>query len=290
MRKIVRKLYRAIPFKQPAFETLRRVLSVPEPIYRHLSFQGVITVPVGHGSFRMRHHGYQIENEVFWSGVFGDWEGPSMKVWVRASREAPVIFDVGANTGLYALVAKAAAPQATVVAFEPVARIREKLQENVDLNRFDLEIVPAGVSDRDGVSVMLDTGEEHELSATLDPVGAVLSGRPRTEISVPVARLDTLISGTLPPPDLLKIDVEGHEDAVLRGMANQLEGKRPALLIEVLSSGAADQVDQLTRPFGYVIYRLDPGGPRRLDAVAPAPATNLFLCSPGTAERLIENA
>ena len=44
MRKIARKLYRAIPFKQPAYETLRRFLAVPEPIYRHLHFQGVIDV------------------------------------------------------------------------------------------------------------------------------------------------------------------------------------------------------------------------------------------------------
>ena len=136
---------------------------------------------------------------------------------------------------------------------------------------------------------MLDTGEEHELSATMDETGAVLAGRPRTEVSVPVVQLDTLISaGTIGPPDLIKIDVEGHEPAVLRGMANQLEGKRPALLIEVLSSGAADQVDRLTRPFGYVVYRLDQDGPRRLDAVAPAPGTNFFMCSPETAERLIE--
>ena len=185
-----------------------------------------------------------------------------MRVWVRAAREAHVIFDVGANTGLYALVAKAVAPQATVVAFEPVARVRAKLQENVDLNRFDLEIVPAGMSDRDGVAVMLDSDEEHEISATLDAAGAVQSGRVLREVSVPVARLDTLISaGMLPPPDLLKIDVEGHEGAVLRGMADHLEASRPALLIEVVTSDAADRVDRLIRPFGYLTYRLDQGGP-----------------------------
>ena len=289
MRKIARKLYRTIPFKQPAFETLRRFVSLPEPVYRHLSFQGVIDVAVGETSFRMRHHGYQIENEVFWSGLFGRWEGASMRLWVRAARQAQVILDVGSNTGLYALAAQAVAPQASVAAFEPVERIREKLQANVDLNQFDLPIFPAAVSDRDGRGILLDTGEEHELSATMDEEGAVLAGRPRKEVAVPVVRLDTLVSaGTIRPPDLIKIDVEGHEAAVLRGMMNQLEGKQPALLIEVLSLGAAYEVDRLTRPFGYVVYRLDQDGPRRLDAVAPAPDTNLFMCSQETAERLIE--
>jgi hypothetical protein len=73
MRKIARKLYRAIPFKQPVYEILRRHLSVPEPIYRHLNFRGAIEVAVEETSFRMWHHGYQIENEVFWSGLFGRW-------------------------------------------------------------------------------------------------------------------------------------------------------------------------------------------------------------------------
>ena len=289
MRKIARKLYRAIPFKQPAYETLRRLFSVPEPIYRHLSFRGAIEVAAEETSFRMWHHGFQIENEVFWSGLFGQWEGASMRVWVRAARQAQVILDVGSNTGLYALAAKAVAPLASVAAFEPVERIREKLLVNVDLNQFDLPIFPAAVSDRDGHDIILDTGEEHELSATMDKEGAVLAGRPRREVSVPIVKLDTLVSaGTIGPPDLIKIDVEGHEAAVLRGMMSQLEAKRPALLIEVLSSGAADEVDRLTRPFGYVIYRLDQDGPRRLDTVAPAPGTNLFMCSPETAERLIE--
>ena len=289
MRKIARKLYRAIPFKQPTYETLRRLISLPEPIYRHLHFQGVIEVAAEQASFRMWHHGYQIENEVFWSGLFGQWEGASMRVWIRAARQAHVILDVGSNTGLYALAAKAVAPLASVVAFEPVERIREKLQANVGLNQFHLQVVPAAVSDRDGLGVLLDTGEEHELSATMDETGAVLADKPREEVSVPVVQLDTLVSaGTIRPPDLIKIDVEGHEAAALRGMMNQLEGKRPALLIEVLSTGAADEVDRLTRPFGYVVYRLDQDGPQQLDAVAPAPGTNLFMCSPETAEQLIE--
>ena len=225
MRKIARRLYRAIPFKQPAYETLRRLLSLPELIYSHLHFQGVVNVAAEETAFQMWHHGYQIENEVFWSGLFGRWEGASMRVWVRAARRARVILDVGSHTGLYALAAKAVAPLASVAAFEPVERIREKLQANVDLNQFDLPIFPAAVSDRDGLGVMLDTGEEHELSATMDETGAVLAGRPRTEVSVPVVQLDTLISaGTFGPPDLIKIDVEGHGPAVLRGMANQLEG------------------------------------------------------------------
>jgi FkbM family methyltransferase len=261
---------------------------VPEPVYRHLHFEGVIDVPVGRGSFRMRHYGTQIENEVFWSGLFGRWEGASLRVWVTAARAATTILDVGANAGLYALAAGASAPRAAIFAFEPVARIRAKLEANAALNDFRITVIAAAASDRDGEGAMLDTGEAHELSATLDPTGAVLAGKRAHVVSVPVVRLDTLIAnGTLPPPDLIKIDVEGHEPAVLRGLATQLATTRPTLFVEVLTPAAAEQVDALVRPHGYVVHRLDPAGPARLERVQPAVGTNLLLATETASARLI---
>jgi FkbM family methyltransferase len=287
VRKIARKIYRAIPFKQPLFELLRRHVPLPERVYRHLSFTGVIETEVEGASFRMRHFGYVIENELFWSGIYGSWEGASLRVWVKAARQAGVILDVGANTGLYALAAKAVAPDAEVTAFEPVERIRSKLRANVELNGFDIRVDASAVSDRDGEGVLLDTVEEHEISATLDPAGETRSGRARSRVTVPLARLDTLVArGVVGAPDLLKIDVEGHEPAVLLGMVEQLRRKRPSLLIEVLTAEAAAQVDAIVRPLGYVVHRLDAAGPSRLDAVEPAPGTNLFLCSTESAAAL----
>lgn len=284
MRKIARKLYRAIPFKQPAFELARRFVRLPEPVWRHLHFEGVIGVPIEGRSFRMRHHGTQIENEVFWSGLYGRWEGPSLRAWVAAARSARTILDVGANSGLYALTAAAVAPTATVVAFEPVARIRAKLEQNVALNAFErrVRVVAAAASDRDGDGVLLDTGAPHELSATLDPAAAVLAGRAARPVPVPLVRIDGLVaSGRIPPPDLLKVDVEGHEPAVLRGLAEQLRSRRPTLFVEVLTAQAAAELDALVRPLGYLPHRLDPEGPRRLESVQPASGTNLLLCTEG---------
>lgn len=67
----------------------------------------MINVAAEETPFRMWHHGYQIEKEVFWSGLFGRWVGASMRVWVREARQAQVSLDVGSNTGLYVLAAKA---------------------------------------------------------------------------------------------------------------------------------------------------------------------------------------
>ena len=270
MREIARGLYRAVPYKQPVFEILRP-FPIPERLYRHLHFRGVMRVPVEGECFRIVHGGSQIENEVFWSGLFGKWEGQSLRLWVAAAHRARVILDVGANSGLYSLAAKTIAPAATVVAVEPIERIRERLRTNVELNGFDIGIVPRALSDRDGTGTMLDTGQELELRATLDPEGVVLHGERSRPVSVPIARLDTLVgSGAIPEPDLLKIDVEGHEAAVLRGMPAVLD-KRPRIVLEVHSDEVAIQVGEILEPLGYPMYRIDHDGPRRIDQVVTGP-------------------
>jgi FkbM family methyltransferase len=287
LRGVARGLYRAIPFKQPVFEAARRLVRVPEPVYRHLHFRGVIDVPVEGRSFRMVHHGTQIENEVFWSGLYGRWEGASLRMWVRAAQGATEILDVGTNTGLYALAAKAVAPHARVAALEPVERIRTKLVANVALNRFDITVIAAAASDRDGTATLLDPGDSHALSATLDPAGRVLGAHRAEPVTVTVARIDSLIAqGAVRAPDLLKIDVEGHEPAVLRGMERHLRERRPVLFIEVLTAEAAAEVNALVKPLGYLVHRLDAEGPHRLSEIAPAPGTNLLLTTQADWDRL----
>jgi hypothetical protein len=131
---LAKRIYSALPFKRPVFTALRWLGTPPERVYRHLHFKGIITVPVSAtGKFRIHHHGYMIENELFWKGLQG-WEKVSMEIWTRLCRRSSTILDIGANTGVYALVAAAVNPDAQVTAVEPVARIFHKLQANISLN------------------------------------------------------------------------------------------------------------------------------------------------------------
>ena len=57
MKRFLKALYAALPFKQQVF-TLLRPLRPPEPLFRHLHFQGVVTVPVSSTeAFRIHHWG-----------------------------------------------------------------------------------------------------------------------------------------------------------------------------------------------------------------------------------------
>ncbi|HUZ11388.1 MAG TPA: FkbM family methyltransferase [Caulobacteraceae bacterium] len=93
------------------------------------------------------------------------------------------------------------------------------------------------------------TGSEAAL-ATIAPSNR-LGGRASREISVPVARLDDF---QLPPIGFIKIDVEGHEEAVLQGARETIGRNRPALMIEIEerhNRGAIERVFDHFRSDGY---------------------------------------
>ncbi|MBS1570424.1 MAG: FkbM family methyltransferase, partial [Bacteroidetes bacterium] len=245
-RSILKRLYEAVPFKQPVFQMVRRVVSLPEPVYRHLHFKGIIDVPISPtAGFRIRHHGYMIENELFWNG-FNGWEKISMELWTRLSRNAQVIVDIGANTGVYALAAAAMQPDALVIAVEPVRRIYDKLADNASLNGGRIKTVHAAASSRSGVAVLYDLPErEHVLSVSLDPEWNKESAglKPVEVPAITVA--DLLVQHGATRVDLLKIDVETYEAEVLRGFLEILHRDRPSMLIEILNEKVAAEVGSI---------------------------------------------
>ncbi|MDQ3100590.1 MAG: methyltransferase, partial [Bacteroidota bacterium] len=70
LRRFGKKLYGLLPFKQTVFTLVRGLITLPEPIYRHLHFKGEFTVKLAeHARFKMHHWGYLIENRLFWQGI-----------------------------------------------------------------------------------------------------------------------------------------------------------------------------------------------------------------------------
>ena len=76
--------------------------------------------------------------------------------------------------------------------------------------------------------------------------------------TIPCSTLDTLLAGSSHGPRLIKIDVEGHELAVLRGAVQTLERWQPSLLIETLKDyTSGEQVTSFLTPYGYQPYRCE---------------------------------
>jgi FkbM family methyltransferase len=288
MRQQLKQLYQGVPFKQEFFSALRTVYRPPASIYQHLHFKGVFRVPVGRSSFLIEHNGFQVENSLFWGGIEGCWEGASLALWARLCARSSVVVDVGANTGVYALAAKAVNPQAAVFAFEPVSRVYAKLVANCERNHFDCHPVRKALSNRSGTAKIYDLESDHVYSVTLDK-NLHPDHLPVIEREVETVRLDEFLSGAGVERqlDLIKIDVETHEPEVLEGMGQALYRDRPALLVEILNDQVAERIEQLVAPCQFRYFNIsETMGPREQQHLTKSDDFNFLLCDDATARAL----
>ena len=148
-------------------------------------------------------------------------------------RPGELFVDIGANFGLWALAA--ARRGCPVIAVEPVPATRERLAANVRRNGLAerVEIVAAAISDAPGtLTLSLPAGESGQAS-----VHAGAAQRVET-FTVSAITLDQLIGERR--VGFLKIDIEGHEPALLAGGARVLaSGQVERLLIELTSVALA---------------------------------------------------
>lgn len=175
-------------------------------------------------------------------------------------REARYICDVGANTGIYALVAKAVNPHAHVYAFEPVAKVYSKLLANCRLNNYEINCLQQAVSNYDGKATIYLPISEHIYSVTvnknLNPATAMV-----VQEEVSTIKLSTFLRTCgLPRIDLMKIDVETHEVEVLEGMDSCPGSSQTTFLIEILNSDVGARIERLFEGREYLFFYLEEVG------------------------------
>ena len=246
---------RAIPFKGRLYEPLRRAM--PRRIKRRLKpmrVTGIITVAVDNShSFVLASRGSRIENDLYWRGYGQGWEAMSLRLWRHFVPLAKTIVDVGAQEGIYSLAAKCLNPAAAVYAFEPLPNSFDWLKASIDLNKLEVVAVSAAVSDVTGTATLYDPDKQHGM-ATLE----TRPSEPHAEISTKTVRLDDFARQQgLASIDLLKIDIEGHEPAAIRGLGELLSTSAPPMLIEILSDQAGAAIWEIVGPAGYQAYLLD---------------------------------
>lgn len=234
----------------------------------------------------MKNHGFLIESDLFWNGIEGSTERSSLEAWIKLCREAHTILDVGANTGMFSLVAKCINPGADVYAFDPIPRNYEKLVENCHLNRYDVHCECMALGKYDGEGVMYDTPFECVYSVALDKkLDWVESGT--IEIRVQVNRLDSYAAAKkLSEIDVMKIDVETGEPDVLSGMGELLKKNKPSMLIEVLNDEVAAACEKQLKGLGYIYFSIDEErGLVPVARMSKSHGYNYLVCLPAVAER-----
>ncbi|TAN34326.1 FkbM family methyltransferase [bacterium] len=207
-------------------------------------------------------------------GMFYDaYETQELNFMEEVLRPGDVVIDVGANIGLFTLVAaRAVGPSGSVHAFEPVPGNCERLEENVQLNGFtNVRLNKSAVRDRAGtVALAIDAEMARTSGASTSSFFTVTQlADPVREVTAQAETIDDYSTREVANRSirLVKIDVEGSEPAVLAGMSDVLKSHRvDVLMLEVSLYGLArsgsrilDVVEPL-RTAGYDLYRLGVGG------------------------------
>jgi FkbM family methyltransferase len=162
----------------------------------------------------------------------------------RYLRPRMVVLDVGAHGGFYTLLARRlVGADGSVIAFEPSRRERRRLHVNLWLNRFaNVTVVPTAIGEEQGeAEFYIVHGYETGFSGRKRPN---VAGRIEM-LTVPLSTLDASRRDLgIRDVDLIKIDVEGGELAVLRGASRLLSTPpRPVVVCEIS--------DERAKPWGH---------------------------------------
>lgn len=185
----------------------------------------------------------------------GGYEGEVAAVWVRACARASAALEVGGNVRLFTVIG-ARACSGSYMVVEPVPAVADVLENNLALNRVEGVTVlrAAAIPGPNPNDVTLAIADDHRQAPVgafaIDHAEAAVQTTSRT-ITVPGLPFATLIAGR----DLIKIDAEGIEAALLTAAFSDLVATRPTLLIEVLPSSRllADVLVSLAREARYRI-------------------------------------
>lgn len=182
----------------------------------------------------LRVHDSGLPRDFYETGVF--WSFESARV-MAAVRPGWTVIDVGASYGLLSCpMARRAGPEGLVVACEANPRSAALLRANAARNGHrNLRVQEAAVGERAGTGVLYE-----------NPAHAVLSSLQKTNVPSPAERhavrvvtLDDTAAALAPgrKVDMLKVDVEGMEGAVLRGGRRLLERDLPRIWLEFWPDG-----------------------------------------------------
>jgi FkbM family methyltransferase len=193
------------------------------------------------------------------SGEAGLWRGEHdrevQNAISSAVRPGAVVYDVGAHVGTMALgAARLVGDLGRVVAFDGDPENVERLRRNSARNGLGahLQVVHAAVWSRtlaDGIPFRRGSTVRSQGGVEADGNRPVLA---RGEIiHVPAITLDDFVAAGGPPPQVVKVDVEGGEYEVLRGGAGLFATQRPLIIVEIHHQQAAEQITAWLNEYRY---------------------------------------
>jgi FkbM family methyltransferase len=202
-------------------------------------------MPLAVGAFRLRDNpeltfvnaDSLVLHQLYWFGEQG-WEPQLLPWWRRFCRGSSAILELGANVGYFTVQGAKAAPHARYIAVEPHPASARVCRANLELNALhSVELVTAAaVAHAELPAIELQVPSDQLANPTVAFVGAdtELPRRMRRRVTQTISVGAVDVGSLLPGIDLLKLDVEGQEHALLTASREHLRSRKPTVFVEVL--------------------------------------------------------
>lgn len=222
-----------------------------------------------------------IEHTILTTGTYEDEINKLIRVSLKSGY---VALDIGANIGLQSIrMSQNCGDAGQVYAFEPLKHIQEKFRKNIALNNCrNVTLFPFALSDTAGsAEVKID---EHTWNQGTFSLNQAQSGPAVHQITVKTGDAIPEIQN-LQRLDLVKIDVEGFEFHVLRGLVNTLKKHKPRVIFEYDINYWTSNQQQIISCYnfladlGYTLYQVTSIGCEVINEPATIISGNLF-CIP----------
>lgn len=172
-------------------------------------------------------------------------------------QEGMVVWDVGANVGMFTIAAaQRAGHSGKVVAVEAdmwLANLLRKSAASQPASSARIQVLPVAVSDSMGIASFNIANRSRASNFLNVSTGSTQTGGIRETVSVITVTLDWLLEQGGTAPHVLKIDVEGAEIHVLRGAGRVLAEAQPVVLCEVFDR-SSDAATEMLLNHGYTLF------------------------------------
>ncbi|MFH1379830.1 MAG: FkbM family methyltransferase [bacterium] len=237
-------------------ELIRRCSScIPMDILKKIPVIGKVKLHISDNiKVYMQNNGDDyIASVIFWRGIQA-FEPETIACFIKLLESARTVLDIGANTGLYALIAGIENKERKVYAFEPVPAIFDYLKKNGAANNaHNVLLYQQALTNYNGeITIYIPEGNiPTEASTRKDFRKSV------QEIRVKALRVDDFVNTeNIPKIDLIKIDTEGTEDTVFQGAVNTIKRDKPLIICEVLKGAVGARLKKLFDPLGYAYIKI----------------------------------
>ena len=193
----------------------------------------------------------------------GEYEKENLKFLLSQMKPRTVFFDIGANIGIFSILAGLKEKNAQIYAFEPASETFEILNENIKLNSLkNVKTLRLAIGSRVGETTLkINKKWRDGLNTMGDPShpGCQVVG----EEKVSVTTLDNFLeTNNISRVDIMKVDVEGAELLVFRGGKELLQKDSPLIIYESSFNTKGFNYHPVEmiwflRKISYSLYRVD---------------------------------